>query len=237
MDVVQFMAGVAFLATMGLYATSLPLFPLLLTARRSDLVQLSRLVFSVLQCVLGVHFAVLAAVPVSILSNGIGVVLYALLSLAYLRVVPVKSGHIIFVLLGVLFYAVVAALYFYDAVAIGLFSASARTLAYTLPAMTVASAARTGNVEAISLPLTCGAFVCQVSWFVFGDLIDNPFVKLPNVPGIVVNMIAFYLLWKDDQKKKKYEEALYNHLQEKINSLRGESQIDADNNLIHKKSE
>ena len=227
------MAFVAFLSTIGLYATSLPQFPLLLTARRSDLVQFSSLILKLLNNILGFHYAVVAAVQVVAFTNGLGVILHASLCLAYLHVVPVKSGPSISFFLGLLFYAGVAFLYLNDAVSIGMIGSSVRTLAFASPALTVVGAARTGNVDAISLPLCCGAFVCQVSWYVFGGLIDDPFVQLPNVPGIVVQLAAFYLLWKDDQKRKsgRGKEATESQFSGERNG------IDSDNNLLSKKTE
>ena len=237
----EIMALLAFCSTMGLYGTSLPLFPLLLTAGRSDLVQFSSLILKLVNNFLGCHYAVLAAVRVSALSNGLGVLLHSLLCLAYLRVVPVKSGPSIFFFLGLIFYAAVAAFYFNDAVSIGLIGSSVRTLAYASPALTVVEAAKTGNVDAISLPLTCGAFVCQVTWYVFGGLIDDPFVQLPNVPGIVVQIAAFYLLWKDDQKKKiggggGGKDAVAD-ADAPSESSGEENTVDSDNNLLSKKTD
>ena len=234
MEFMDVMALLAFLSTMGLYGTSLPLFPLLLTDRRSDLVQLSSLILKLLNNILGFHYGVIAAVYVSALSNGLGVILHVLLCLAYLRVVPVKSGPSVFMFLGLLFYAIVAALYSNDPVSIGLIGSSVRTLAYASPALTVVAAARTGNVDAISLPLTCGAFVCQVTWYVFGGLIDDPFVQLPNVPGIVVQLAAFYLLWQDDQRKKLRKKDVDSG---DSSESAEENPVDPENNLLAKKTD
>ena len=232
MDFMDVMALLAFLSTLGLYGTSLPQFPILLRDRRSDLVQFSALVLKLLNNVFSLHYALLAAVHVSSLSNGLGVVLHLLLCLAYLHVAPVKSGPLLFLLVGLCFYAGVAASYANDAVTIGLTSSSVRTLAYASPALTVAAAARTGNVEAISPPLACGALVCQTTWYVYGGLIDNPFVQLPNLPGIAVQLTALFLLWRDERKvKSAATTTTTTTLPPK------EPPIDADNNLLEKKME
>lgn len=242
MEFMELMGLLAFMSTMGLYATSLPLFPLLLTQRRPDLVQFSSLVLRLLNNAFSFHYAVLAAVHVSALSNGIGILLHIPLIMAYLHVAPSKAGPYLFLLIGVGFYAGVGFFNLYDKVFIGLTSSSVRTLAYASPALTVASAARTGNVDALDTSMACGALVCFVTWYVFGALIDDPFVKLPNVPGIVVQLAALFLLWKDEQKKKEMTRkgetmtGIEGGEDDEEKEGRENGDLDVDNNVASKKT-
>ena len=238
MEFLEMMGLLAFLSTMGLYGTSLPLFPLLLTRRRPDLVQFSSLVLRLLNNAFSFHYAVLAAVQVSALSNGLGIILHTLLCFAYVWVAPSKKGAALFLLFGVAFYLGIAAMYTHDAVSIGLTSSSVRTLAYASPALTVVRAARSGNVDAISPAMSCGSLVCFATWYYYGSLIDDPFVKLPNVPGIVVQLAALFLLWRDEEKKKL---ALTGEEEgteaEEETELEDETDVDVDNNVSDKKTD
>ena len=239
MEFMEVMGLLAFMSTMGLYGTSLPLFPMLLSRRRPDLVQFSSLALRLLNNAFSYHYALLAAVHISALSNGLGIILHTLLCLAYLYVAPSKSAPVLFFLLSVGFYFGVAALYGDDAVSIGLTSSSVRTLAYASPALTVARAARTGNVDALSTSMSCGALVCFVMWYIYGSLIDDPFVKLPNVPGIVVQLTALFLLWRDEQKSveqtKREEEEDETEVEEET-EMEDETDLDIDNNIADKKT-
>jgi solute carrier family 50 protein (sugar transporter) len=210
MSFMETMGFLAFCSTLGMYMTSLPLFTVLLKLRQPARVQFSALAMNLLNNLFGLHYAIEASVTVSRITNTIGICLHLLLSLSFIMVT--NSRRLPLTLLCVAFASFGASWYFLPLVDagdvlddLGLISSTVRTLAYTTPVLTVINAIQTGSLEGISVSLACGSFVCNSIWFLYGGLLQDVYIQLPNIPGIAVHLSALFLVWRERDTKTEHQ--------------------------------
>ncbi|XP_037130516.1 sugar transporter SWEET1 isoform X2 [Syngnathus acus] len=64
---------------------------------------------------------------------------------------------------------------------------------------------QSGNVQRLSFPLTVATFFTSTSWFLYGQQLDDYYVMVPNLPGILTSIIRFYLFWRFDHVSPPYK--------------------------------
>uniref|UniRef100_A0A803T0K2 Sugar transporter SWEET1 n=1 Tax=Anolis carolinensis TaxID=28377 RepID=A0A803T0K2_ANOCA len=52
------------------------------------------------------------------------------------------------------------------------------------------------NDSASSFPLTVTTFLASASWTLYGLLLGDPYIAVPNVPGIATSLVRFWLFWR-----------------------------------------
>ncbi|KAA8591637.1 hypothetical protein FQN60_017011 [Etheostoma spectabile] len=55
---------------------------------------------------------------------------------------------------------------------------------------------RSGDVQCLSFPLTVATFFTSTSWVLYGLQLNDPYIVVPNTPGIFTSLIRFYLFWR-----------------------------------------
>ncbi|KAF1665520.1 Sugar transporter SWEET1, partial [Aptenodytes patagonicus] len=135
--------------------------------------------------------------------NTIGAALQTLYILAYLYYSPAKRPVL---LRSLLLLAVLAAGYGYFTLLIadmrtrlarlGLFCSIFTISMYLSPLADLAKIVRTKSTRCLSFPLTIATFLASTSWTLYGLQLRDPYITVPNVPGIVTSVMRFWLFWR-----------------------------------------
>ncbi|XP_068778532.1 sugar transporter SWEET1 isoform X1 [Struthio camelus] len=135
--------------------------------------------------------------------NTIGAALQTLYILVYFYYSPAKRWVLLrsLALLGVL-----AAGYCYFNLLIpdvrtrlarlGLFCSVFTIGMYLSPLADLAKILRTRSTRCLSFPLTVTTFLASASWTLYGVQLRDPYITVPNVPGIVTSVLRFWLFWR-----------------------------------------
>ncbi|NWY07426.1 SWET1 protein, partial [Nothoprocta ornata] len=55
---------------------------------------------------------------------------------------------------------------------------------------------RSRSTRCLSFPLTVTTFLASASWTLYGAQLRDPYIAVPNVPGIVTSVLRFWLFWR-----------------------------------------
>ncbi|XP_042641030.1 sugar transporter SWEET1 isoform X2 [Tyto alba] len=148
--------------------------------------------------------------------NTIGAALQTLYILAYLYYSPVKRPVL---LRSLLLLAVLAAGYGYFTLLIadtrtrlarlGLFCSVFTISMYLSPLADLAKIVQSKSTRCLSFPLTITTFLASTSWTLYGLQLHDPYIMVPNVPGIITSVVRFWLFWKYPPGQDKPYRPLY----------------------------
>ncbi|XP_042537725.1 sugar transporter SWEET1 isoform X2 [Dipodomys spectabilis] len=132
-----------------------------------------------------------------IVVNTVGAVLQTLYVLVYLHYCPQKTATLLGVLL--LGYG-----YFWllvpDPAArlqqLGLFCSVFTISMYLSPLADLAKVIQTKSTKRLSFSLTIATLLTSASWSLYGFRLKDPYIMVPNLPGIITSFIRLWLFWK-----------------------------------------
>uniref|UniRef100_A0A8C5KR35 Sugar transporter SWEET1 n=2 Tax=Jaculus jaculus TaxID=51337 RepID=A0A8C5KR35_JACJA len=138
-----------------------------------------------------------------IIVNSVGAVLQTLYILAYLRYSPRKHAVLLQTasLLGVL---LAGYGYFWLLVPnlearlqqLGLFCSVFTVSMYLSPLADLAKVIQTKSTQNLSFSLTIATLLTSASWSFYGFRLRDPYIMVPNLPGILTSIIRLWLFWK-----------------------------------------
>nr|XP_038023650.1 sugar transporter SWEET1 [Anas platyrhynchos] len=67
---------------------------------------------------------------------------------------------------------------------------------YASPLIDLAKVIRSRSTRCLSFPLTVTAFLASSSWTLYGQLVKDNYITVPNVPGIVTSVVQLWLFWR-----------------------------------------
>ncbi|XP_014647437.1 sugar transporter SWEET1 isoform X3 [Diceros bicornis minor] len=150
-----------------------------------------------------------------IIVNSVGAMLQTLYILVYLHYCPRKRGVLLqtATLLGVL---LLGFGYFWLLVAdpearlqsLGLFCSVFTISMYLSPLADLAKVIKTKSTQSFSLSLTIATFLASASWTLYGFRLKDPYIMVPNFPGIVTSFIRLWLFWKYSHKQDRNSQLL-----------------------------
>ncbi|XP_033633825.1 sugar transporter SWEET1-like [Asterias rubens] len=79
---------------------------------------------------------------------------------------------------------------------LGLICSSVTVLMYFSPLAEIATVIRTQSAKGISLPLTITTLIASSLWVFYGKCVNDLYIQVPNIPGIVSSLLRIILLWK-----------------------------------------
>ncbi|XP_059727208.1 sugar transporter SWEET1 isoform X1 [Haemorhous mexicanus] len=141
--------------------------------------------------------------------NAIGAALQTLYILVYLYYSPAKRPVLLQVLL-LLAVVVTGCGYFTILVDtgtrlthLGLFCSVFTISMYLSPLADLAKVVRCKSTRCLSFPLTVTTLVASSSWTLYGLQLHDPYITVPNVPGIVTSLVRFWLFqrYRPEQDK------------------------------------
>ncbi|KAM8794318.1 sugar transporter SWEET1 [Eudromia elegans] len=134
--------------------------------------------------------------------NAVGAALQTLYILVYLRYSPNKRWVL---LRSLALLALLAAGYGCLALAadagarlarLGLFCSAFTVAMYVSPLADLARVLRSRSTRCLSWPLTVTTFLASASWTLYGAQLRDPYITVPNVPGVVTSVLRFWLFWR-----------------------------------------
>ncbi|XP_048684534.1 sugar transporter SWEET1 isoform X1 [Caretta caretta] len=86
---------------------------------------------------------------------------------------------------------------------LGLFCSVFTISMYLSPLAVLAKVIRTRSTRCLSFPLTVATFLASASWTLYGLQLNDLYIMVPNVPGIVTSILRLWLFWQfpPDQDK------------------------------------
>ncbi|KAM4861764.1 sugar transporter SWEET1 isoform 2-T4 [Thomomys bottae] len=138
-----------------------------------------------------------------IVVNTVGAVLQTLYILVYLHYCPQKHTVLLqtATLLGVL---LLGYGYFWFLVPdpevqlqqLGLFCSIFTISMYLSPLSDLAKVIQTKSTKRLSFSLTIATLLASASWSLYGFRHKDPYIMVPNLPGIITSFIRLWLFWK-----------------------------------------
>ncbi|XP_035170197.1 sugar transporter SWEET1 [Oxyura jamaicensis] len=135
-----------------------------------------------------------------IVVNSIGAALQSLYILVYFYYSTTKREVLLKVLVLL---ALLAALYGYFTCLtpdkqrshLGLFCSTFTIAMYFSPLANLAKVIRSRSTRCLSFPLTVTTFLASSSWTLYGLLLSDLYITVPNVPGILTSVVRLWLFW------------------------------------------
>jgi len=198
----------ALFSTLLLYLTEIPMLKQLVMGKSAKGIQYSAILMNLVNNVVALYYGILSSTDVMKITNGVGTALHIILCLAFI-LVSERRGGAVSSTVGAVAFVAGAGLYL-DKIdgaderldALGLLSTVICSLAFFIPILAVVEAWTTKNPSAISIPITWGSLICSTVWWIYGILLDNIFIQLPNIPGVGVSVAALLVVWRLGDAKK-----------------------------------
>ncbi|CAK8695069.1 unnamed protein product [Clavelina lepadiformis] len=84
---------------------------------------------------------------------------------------------------------------------VGIVSCCITMLMFSSPLAEINTVLKNRSTSTISFPLTVASFLCATSWFLYGLLLKDFFIVIPNSVGILTSIARFYLFYMYPQEK------------------------------------
>jgi len=135
--------------------------------------------------------------------NFIGATLQMLYALTYLRYTPDRSSYLHLIGSAVLFLASILFYFQYfvpdretAVFRAGLAASVATVIMFGSPLASLRDVIQKRSTEALSLPLCFANFIVPIEWVLYGILINDKFVQVPNFLGAILGFIQVSLFYK-----------------------------------------
>ncbi|MEE6491762.1 hypothetical protein FKM82_016358 [Ascaphus truei] len=203
MDAMWLLSGACVLFTLSMFSSGLSDLRQMVTARSVDNIQFLPFLTTGLNNMGWLYYGYLKNDWTLITVNSIGATLQTLYLLAYLFYAAEKRCLLYQILfsLGVL---LVGYSYFHLWVSdvttrlnqLGLFCSIFAICMYLSPLTDLTKIIRTKSTKCLSFPLTVATFLTATSWVLYGLQLNDPYIMVPNFPGIVTSVLRFWLFWQ-----------------------------------------
>ncbi|XP_045439286.1 sugar transporter SWEET1 isoform X2 [Pipistrellus kuhlii] len=84
---------------------------------------------------------------------------------------------------------------------LGLFCSVFTISMYLSPLADLARVIQTKSTQRLSFPLTIATLLTSASWTLYGFRLRDPYIMVPNIPGILTSLIRLWLFWKYPQEQ------------------------------------
>ncbi|KAM9243452.1 sugar transporter SWEET1 isoform 1-T1 [Dugong dugon] len=205
------LSGACVLFTLGMFSTGLSDLRHMRVTRSVDNVQFLPFLTTDVNNLSWLSYGVLKGDGTLIVVNAVGAVLQTLYILVYLHYCPRKQTLLLqtATLLGVL---LMGCGYFWLMVPdpasrlqqLGLFCSVFTISMYFSPLTDLANVIKTQSTQRLSYSLTIATLLTSASWTLYGFRLRDPYITVPNLPGIFTSVIRLWLFWKYPQEKDKH---------------------------------
>ncbi|XP_054507214.2 sugar transporter SWEET1 isoform X2 [Agelaius phoeniceus] len=207
--VLSVLAGLCLAATLAMFATGLSDLRQMLATKSVENIQFLPFLTTDANNLSWLGYGCLKGDGTVITVNAIGAALQTLYILVYLYYSPAKRPVLLQVLL-LLAVVVTGCGYFTILVDtgtrlthLGLFCSVFTISMYLSPLADLAKVIRSKSTRLLSFPLTVTTLVASSSWTLYGLQLHDPYITVPNVPGIVTSLVRFWLFqrYRPEQDK------------------------------------
>ncbi|XP_036778274.2 sugar transporter SWEET1 isoform X1 [Manis pentadactyla] len=202
------LSGACVLFTLGMFSTGLSDLRHMRRTRSVDSVQFLPFLTTDFNNLSWLSYGALKGDGTLIIVNAVGAVLQTLYILVYLHYCPRKHTVLLqtAALLGVL---LLGFCYLWLVVPdpkarlqqLGLFSSACTISMYLSPLADLAKVIQTKSTQRLSFSLTVATLLTSTSWTLYGFQLRDPYIMVPNFPGILTSLIRFWLFWRYPQKQ------------------------------------
>ncbi|KAM7029193.1 sugar transporter SWEET1 isoform 3-T4 [Acridotheres tristis] len=207
--VLSVLAGVCLAATLAMFATGLSDLRQMLATKSVENIQFLPFLTTDANNLSWLGYGCLKGDGTVITVNAIGATLQTLYILVYLYYSPAKRSVLLQVLL-LLAVVVTGYGYFTNLVDtgmrlthLGLFCSVFTITMYLSPLADLAKVIRSKSTRCLSFPLTVTTLVASSSWTLYGLQLHDPYITVPNVPGIITSLVRFWLFQRYRPEKDK----------------------------------
>ncbi|KAI5758426.1 SLC50A1 [Gulo gulo luscus] len=200
--------GACVLFTLAMYSTGLSDLRQMRTTRSVDSVQFLPFLTTDINNLSWMSYGALKGDGTLIFVNATGAVLQTAYILVYLHYCPRKRPVLLqtATLLGVL---LLGFGYFWLLVPnlearlrqLGLFCSVFTISMYLSPLADLAKIIQTRSTQRLSFPLTIATLLTSASWTLYGFRRGDPYIMVPNLPGVLTSVIRLWLFWKYSQEQ------------------------------------
>ncbi|KAB1260459.1 Sugar transporter SWEET1 [Camelus dromedarius] len=197
------LSGACVLFTLGMFSTGLSDLKHMRMTRSVDSVQFLPFLTTDVNNLSWLSYGALKGNGTLIVVNAVGAVLQTLYILVYLHYCHRKRAVLLqtAILLGVL---VLGFGYFWLLVPdletrlqqLGLFCSVFTISMYLSPLADLAKVIQSKSTQRLSFSLTIATLLSSASWTLYGFRLNDPYIVVPNLPGILTSFIRLWLFWK-----------------------------------------
>ncbi|XP_063295085.1 sugar transporter SWEET1 [Pelobates fuscus] len=215
MDGMWLLSAACVLFTLGMFSSGLSDLRVMVSKRSVDNIQFLPFLTTDLNNLGWLYYGYLKGDGTLMTVNTIGASLQTLYMVAYIVYADQKRNLVYQVLLslGVLFLAYG---YFYILISdigvrlnqLGMFCSIFTITMYLSPMADLAHIIRTKSTKCLSFPLTVATFLASSSWVLYGWVLSDLYIMIPNLPGIATSILRFWLFWIYPPDKPSYRNIL-----------------------------
>ncbi|CAF3389596.1 unnamed protein product [Rotaria socialis] len=190
-------------STVGLFLTGVQICNRIYRMRTTGDISGFPFVATVVNCTLWLLYGYAANNSTIMIVNFIGASLQMLYALIYLQYTADRSTYIRLLGSAVAFLATVTFYFQYvvsdQSAAVfcaGLVASIATVIMFGSPLASLRHVIQKRTTESLSLPLCLANFIVPIEWVLYGILIDDKFVQVPNFLGAILGFIQVSLFYK-----------------------------------------
>ncbi|XP_073904035.1 sugar transporter SWEET1 isoform X2 [Castor canadensis] len=191
------LSGACVLFTLGMFSTGLSDLRHMRMTRSVDSVQFLPFLTTDVNNLSWLSYGVLKGDGTLIIVNTVGAVLQTLYILVYLHYCPQKTAALLgFLLLGYGYFWLLVPDLEARLQRLGLFCSVFTISMYLSPLADLAKVIQTKSTQRLSFSLTIATLLTSASWSLYGFRLSDPYIMVPNLPGILTSFIRLWLFWK-----------------------------------------
>ncbi|XP_069506249.1 sugar transporter SWEET1 [Ambystoma mexicanum] len=210
-DTMAILSGLCIIFTVGMFSTGLSDLRKMFSTRSVENIQFLPFLTTDLNNLGWFYYGYLKEDWTLMTVNSIGITLQTLYIMVYLRFTPEK-GPVLLKCLASLAVLVVGYCYFYLQIPdvakrldrLGLFFSIFTIGMYMSPLTDLAKIIKTKSTKCLSFSLTVATFLTSTSWVLYGMQMNDLYIMVPNVPGILTSVLRFWLFWQYPPEKDVY---------------------------------
>jgi len=194
---------ICIVSTIGLFLTGIQICNRIYRMHATGDISGFPFVATVVNCTLWLLYGYAASNSTLIIVNFIGASLQMCYALTYLRYTPDRASYLRSIGSAVLFLAIVS-FYFQFIVSdretavfqAGLVASVATVIMFGSPLASLRDVMQKQSTESLSLPLCFANLIVPIEWALYGILINDKFVQVPNIFGAILGCVQVSLFYK-----------------------------------------
>ncbi|XP_004589041.1 sugar transporter SWEET1 [Ochotona princeps] len=201
------LSGACVLFTLGMFSTGLLDLRHMQMTRSVDSVQFLPFLTTDVNNLGWLSYGTLKGDGTLMFVNAVGAMLQTLYILVYLRYCPQKRALLLptasllgFLLLGYGYFWLLVPEPDARLQQLGLFCSIFTISMYLSPLADLAKVIQTKSTQRLSFSLTIATLLTSASWSLYGFRLRDPYIMVPNLPGIFTSLVRFWLFWKYPQE-------------------------------------
>ncbi|XP_071483724.1 sugar transporter SWEET1-like [Diadema antillarum] len=202
----------ATICTIGLFLTGIQICMKIRSQGNTQNISVFPFVAAVVNTILWTKYGVLTEDMTVILTNGVGIVLQILyIIIYYLNTNDKKDVHSKLLYAALIVYPTLGAIKFVTMTTetaihyIGLIAACGSVVMYGSPLSVVSQVVRTKSTESLPFSLSFAGFVVSIQWFLYGRVVQDSFIQLPNFLGMLLGALQLALFVWYPSSSRKYD--------------------------------